>query len=96
MPSADAAASLCFCDRKPEHRRGFELGANAPDRLPAADDTSKQHLIRLARGDFKATAGKTMLLPSEGRLPEGSYTATRLFLVTQTSAEAPLALLPVR
>jgi hypothetical protein len=52
------------------------------------DDTSKQRLVLLAQGDSNGDGLEDLLVLSEGRLPEGSYEATRLFAITQTAADS--------
>ena len=70
------------------------MSQTPPEEATYADETARQHLVLLARGDFDGDGFEDLLLLSEGQLPEGSYEATRLFLVTQTAAEAQLTLLP--
>jgi hypothetical protein len=70
------------------------VSRTSPEEATYADETSKQNLVLLAHGDFNGDGFEDLLVLSEGRLPEGSYEATRLFVVTQTATEQQLALLP--
>ena len=70
------------------------VSRTSPDEAKYADETSEQNLILFARGDFDGDGLEDLLVLSEGRLPEGSYEATRLFLITQTATESQLTLLP--
>ena len=95
--SPDDERRIAYATQRGQRWRDVEdvklVSQASSDEARYADQTAEQILVILARGDFDGDGCEDVLLLGEGRLPEGSYEGTRVFLVTQTSAESPLTLL---
>ena len=67
----------------------------SPEEARYGDGISEQDIVVLARGDFDDDGSEDLLLLSHGWLREGSYSVTRLFLVSRELSAKVARLLPV-